>query len=536
MIENIHATQEQTSKQTLTDDIDTVQRRFRKNTYRRNAFESVLRDYYEHLHKRGTTTQDYIAKALGTLHMVLNQPTLVSRRVLIDCTTEILRFVGEVGLGVEFAEQFVDRIIHIYQQEGYSLAELYVAKSRYLPVTGIEHHDREKIFLEARSYAEKIGNHEDVVLILLELAEYYTLVSQYKKSIIVCQECDQIIALHDTLQKHHPLVLVNLGMNYFCLFNFAQAKDYFLKAASLLQTVHPDENDYYQQMHVLSNALHYLGREEQRCGNFALAMRYYMDAYQCQQRGLQEAGGAVAFYHLRMGELLLQMSLIDHARDHFHVCQEMINTSIVVGTANIQLQLAWGVLYEREGNYERARACMQGALAEARKNNTSRMELRCLQKRFLMECRHYRFHSVARIFFDIVKTMRNGELRKGSILRFVRLLRPSKLLQRLFPAFLKKKSNPSLLQGNYSGPWFPGNGKREPLKNRSHGGKHGATLLAHGGEITANDTESRRPLGTAKGARNLLLDFYHPQIPLGLVVCERHAQIIQESKHLLGSR
>src|SRR5258708_24037624 len=88
---------------------------------------------------------------------------------------------------------------------------------------------------------------------------------------------------------------------------------------------------------------------------------------------------------------------------------------------------------------------------------------------------------------------------------------------------------------NYSGPWFPGNGKGGPLKNRSHSGKHGAALFAHRREIAADDAKSGCPLGTAKGARNLLLDLHHAQIPLGLVVAKRHGEIVQESENLLGS-
>ena len=44
------------------------------------------------------------------------------------------------------------------------------------------------------------------------------------------------------------------------------------------------------------------------------------------------------------------------------------------------------------------------------------------------------------------------------------------------------------------------------------------TLLAHGGEITANATKSRRPVLAAQGAGNLLLHFHHPHVPLGLIV------------------
>src|SRR5436309_2236657 len=72
---------------------------------------------------------------------------------------------------------------------------------------------------------------------------------------------------------------------------------------------------------------------------------------------------------------------------------------------------------------------------------------------------------------------------------------------------MRGRTCPSTVRdGNYSGARFPGNGKWAPLKDRNQGGKHGATLLAHGREITANGAKSRRPFDTAKGSRNFLLD------------------------------
>jgi hypothetical protein len=56
------------------------------------------------------------------------------------------------------------------------------------------------------------------------------------------------------------------------------------------------------------------------------------------------------------------------------------------------------------------------------------------------------------------------------------------------------------------------------MENSSHGSQHGASLLAHGGEVATNDTKGRGSLRTAKGARNLLLDFDHSQIALRQVV------------------
>src|SRR5258708_256698 len=86
----------------------------------------------------------------------------------------------------------------------------------------------------------------------------------------------------------------------------------------------------------------------------------------------------------------------------------------------------------------------------------------------------------------------------------------------------------SVRDGNYSGSRLPGNGKRRASKDRPEGFKQRAALLAHGGEVTAKGAEGRDPLGTAEGARNLLLDLDHAQVALGQVIGERDGQIIQK--------
>src|SRR6266566_4622540 len=66
--------------------------------------------------------------------------------------------------------------------------------------------------------------------------------------------------------------------------------------------------------------------------------------------------------------------------------------------------------------------------------------------------------------------------------------------------------------------------------------EHGVSLLLHRRKIAADAAKSRDPSGTAKGARNLLLDFGPAQIPLGLVVGKRYAQVVEQGQHLLGTQ
>src|SRR5438876_3793219 len=66
--------------------------------------------------------------------------------------------------------------------------------------------------------------------------------------------------------------------------------------------------------------------------------------------------------------------------------------------------------------------------------------------------------------------------------------------------------------------------------------KHGVSLLVHRRQITADAAKSGDPSRTAKGARNLLLHFGPAQVPLGLVVGKRNAQVVEQGQHLLGTQ
>src|SRR6266516_2336186 len=60
-------------------------------------------------------------------------------------------------------------------------------------------------------------------------------------------------------------------------------------------------------------------------------------------------------------------------------------------------------------------------------------------------------------------------------------------------------------------------------------------LLLHGSKITADAAKSGGTSRTAKGARNLLLHFRHPQVALRLVVGKRNPQVVEDGQDLLGS-
>jgi hypothetical protein len=65
--------------------------------------------------------------------------------------------------------------------------------------------------------------------------------------------------------------------------------------------------------------------------------------------------------------------------------------------------------------------------------------------------------------------------------------------------------------------------------------KPGMTLLSHRTKVGAYATKAGSPLLGSERPRNLLLDFCHPQVSLGLIIGKWDGKVIQESQHLISS-
>src|SRR5436305_7576507 len=259
---------------------------FRQSTDRRNAFERVLRDYYEHLQTAQSAPQEYIAQSLRALHGALNAPELVDQQLLIDFISVIIRFVENAGLGYTFSRAFMDRAITVYRQAGFSPIDLYLEKANLLRLEQLESTEREMALLEARRYAEASQDGDALVRVLMSYAVYYTEVSQYRKALQVCQTCEQLIQHDSQLQNYTPKLLTLFAMNYTPLFRYQIAKNYLLQAKAQLDTERTRQNGVQQDEMLVSTMEtihHYLARIAEAEGNVLEAMRNYIEGYRYLQ-------------------------------------------------------------------------------------------------------------------------------------------------------------------------------------------------------------------------------------------------------------
>ena len=389
--------------------IQTTKADFRQAKDRRNAFERVLRDYYNRLRTSQTPSQADIAQSLHALYGALNTPELVDQQLLVDFISVITRFVENAGVGYAFSKAFMDKAIHVYRQAGFSPIELYEEKANLLRLNQMESVEREQALMEARRYAEASSDAETLLKVLLTCAVYYTEVSHYQKALQACQEGEQLIQRHSYLQKYQPEVLTLLAMNYTPLFRYQPAKRCLLQAKALLDTEGRDE-DHDIWVNSLETIHHYLGRIAEGEGHVQEAMRYYVEEYRYLQMFAQEPRARLAFYHLRLCELLISSSLLEQARDHLMLSQEIFDAIQFSSSGRLQVSLAWATLYSKEGNYARAREFILDAKEEAHSKHFPRGELWCLVKLFWLEFSHIHLYRAVVTFLQALGTWRHGEL------------------------------------------------------------------------------------------------------------------------------
>lgn len=389
---------------------------FRQAKDRRNAFERVLRDYYERLRSAQAPSQADIAQSLHALYGALNTPALVDQQLLVNFISVITRFVENAGVGYTFGKAFMDKAIRVYQQAGFSPIELYEEKASLLRLNQMESAEREQALMEAKRYAEASGDAETLLKLLLSCAVYYTEVSHYQKALQVCQECEQIIQRHSHLQRYQPRLLAFLGMNYTPLFKYRLAEGCLLQAKALLDAER-ERPDVAENQEIWVSSMdtihHYLGRIAEVEGHVHEAMCYYVEEYRYLQMFAREPRARLAFYHLRLGELLISSSLLEQARDHLLLSQEIFDAIQFASSGRLQVSLAWAALYSKEGNYAQAREFVLDARKEARDKHFPRGELWCLVKLFWLEFGHFHLYRTIVIFLQALGTWRHGELRRN---------------------------------------------------------------------------------------------------------------------------
>lgn len=364
--------------------------------YRVEPLQETIRDRIELVKDNNLSTLVIDAYSLlHTLDWALSQPELVNPELLAAYVTELARLMENAGAGIEF-RMAVDKAIDLYSAEEKSTVDLYLAKVEYLRLTDTGSQEKEKAL---RAAAQAAKSPEDSTKVMLKLAQYYIDSSQYKLAIQTCIECEKLISENTNLHYYSPKVSDLLGITFYYLFDYETAKSHLHRACELGYK----HNDH----HTIGEALHYLGRVAMDQGDPLQAMNNFIAGWQHQPDNLADS----AWYHLRMGNLLVAVNLIKQASDHFRQAQDVFLRIEYDGSALVQVELGWADIYKAEKEYRLAEQHYFKAIEFAQRTQFTRGGLLCLVKLFWLQLiRLRRLDKALRTFF---LAMVNREIRQN---------------------------------------------------------------------------------------------------------------------------
>jgi len=370
--------------------------------FRIGPLQYNLRDRIQQI--RGKNLTDIAEDAFSLLHTLdwaLSQPELVDPELLATYLTELIRLMENAGAGLDFRIA-MDKAISFYEASGQAVVDLYLAKVEYLRLTDTESEQKEETLKMASASAQSA---QDGLKISLKLMQYYIDTSQYELAIEVSEICQALISENDELRIYLPKVYDLAGITYYYHFNYITAREYLLQAVELGQSLH--------DTHTTGEALHYLGRVAMDLGDAQQAMEYFISGWQCQPENLADS----AWYHLRMGNLLVSAGLIQQARDHYQNAQALFMRIKYDGSALVQIELGWGDTYRADRDYAAAKRHYQQALRFAKDTGFARGELLSLVKLFWLELTNlYRLDKAIIIF---LQAMANTEVWRNLGLRLI---------------------------------------------------------------------------------------------------------------------
>jgi len=370
--------------------------------FRIGPLHSNLVDRIQQIKGKSITDIDEDAfSLLHTLDWALSQPELVDPDLLAAYITELIRLMENAGAGLDFRVA-MDKALNFYETTGQPVVDLYLAKVEYLRLTDTESKQKEDTLRIANVSAQSA---QDRLKVSLKLIQYYIDTSQYELAIEVSETCQTLIAENEELKAYLPKVYDLAGITYYYHFNYSTAHEYLLQAVELGQSLH--------DTHTTGEALHYLGRIAMDRGDAQQAMEYFISGWQSQPENLADS----AWYHLRMGNLLVNAGLIQQARDHYQNAQDLFMRIGYDGSALVQVELGWGDTCRADRDYAVAKRHYQQALRFAKDTRFARGELLSLVKLFWLELTNlYRLDRAIVIF---LQAMVNTEVRRNLGLRLV---------------------------------------------------------------------------------------------------------------------
>lgn len=274
-----------------------------------------------------------------------------------------------------------DAIIDLLAARDQPVTDLLLAKARYLAVLDNTGQPRADSINRAINASKSAGERARA---LLMLAEYYIDSSRYRKARRVAGACEKMLTGSSLDHVYYAEILTVTGLSYFFT-NINKSEKYFVAAIDRGESLH----EHPEVRSAISTAYHYLGRIQAARREFENALGSYVIGERLSDHRLAGTG----WYHLRMGEVLLDCGHRNEVYYHLRRAQRIFELGQVISSGDVVLNATWSRYYVWTGDLESAEKLLIEGMRSAQTGKYPRGELICIAQLIRLELGRRRYPS-----------------------------------------------------------------------------------------------------------------------------------------------
>ncbi|RKN51217.1 hypothetical protein D7223_05830 [Micromonospora endolithica] len=297
---------------------------------------------------------------IAPLHKVVAFELGLDSPRFIEYLDRIIDRMNNEGAGADFRnrQEFMDlleRTIDKLRSQGRPTSNLLLALARYHGLLAGRAEARLACIESAIEDSE--GRVEDRVRALLALVELYVEGSKYSQARSVLDQCERLAATTPAGRMLMPLIIAQQGI--ICFYDdHTRALSHFRRVAELAGGDHMPTRDCHRAL-ALSN--HFSGRICAAGGRYVEALQYLVDGQRHKESVAQEHK-QLGYYHLRLGEILLNLGQVSLAKQHLEHSGALFERMQEWGSAKAQLNAALARVKAHEGDVVTAQRLLRSAI------------------------------------------------------------------------------------------------------------------------------------------------------------------------------
>jgi tetratricopeptide (TPR) repeat protein len=359
---------------TSASDIETaLRKRLRKKAHRsmERALVFYTRDLRAHVDQRQAPTRmDSYFAVLRNAH---ERAAGLQDGSLAAYAAQLVQVVTNLGRGIEFPEDgeflaLIEQVALALGRHRHSTVDLWLECARYVAQTSVGSARRAAMIDRAIAEAH---DDDERLRALRTKASYYIDISAYRDAHRALDRCDAIVAADTAtpgIRYHTYQLAATRGVVYFYR-NEKLALEYFRRAIAS-----PGDLDNGEARTATAGAIHFTGRIQLARGHPSAGLACLILAENLKEPAAIE-GTQVGFYHLRVGEVLVDHRMRDQGMWHFEQAGRTFHAVRQRSTAEAQLDAALARVARADGDLDRARALLDRAIQSARRDAFIRGEV-----------------------------------------------------------------------------------------------------------------------------------------------------------------